>query len=99
LVIKRFNWLSCALATSGTVEGNTPYKTLWSSKVIENIFRDYSAQAKKSERTIIVGAGPIRVGVTSELGFEYIRQKEIILVSSRRLEPLFIELCCHVTLC
>jgi NADH dehydrogenase FAD-containing subunit len=81
------------------MEGNTPCKTLRSSKVIENIFPDYLARAKKSERTIIAGAGLIGIEVAGELGFEYIRQKEFILVSSRRLEPLFIELYCYVPLC
>ena len=80
------------------MEGNTPYKTLWSSKVIENIFRDYPAQAKKSERTIIADAGLIGVEVTGDLGFEYIRQKEVILVSSRPPETPFYRIILPCTL-
>jgi NADH dehydrogenase FAD-containing subunit len=71
------------LATGTSTKGETPFKTLSSTEATKDGLHNFQAQIKKAKTIVLAGAGPTGVEIAGELGFEYGRQKEIILVSLR----------------
>jgi NADH dehydrogenase FAD-containing subunit len=76
------------LATGSHTKGDTPFKGLGSTEATKDALHDIQARVKEAKTIVIAGAGVTGVETAGELGFEYGRQKEIILVSLRRLENL-----------
>jgi hypothetical protein len=69
------------LATGSHTKGDTPFKGLGSTEATKDALHDFQARVKKAKSIVIAGAGVTGVEAAGELGFEYGRQKEIILVS------------------
>ncbi len=69
------------LATGSHTNGDTPFKGLGSTEATKDALHDFQARVNKAETIVIAGAGVTGVEAAGELGFEYGRQKEIILVS------------------
>ena len=70
------------LATGSRTKADTPFKGLGSTETTKDALRDFQARVEKAKTIVIAGAGVTGVEAAGELGFEYGRQKEIILVSS-----------------
>ena len=78
------------LASGSHTKGGTPFKGLGSTEATRDALHDFQDRVRKAETIVIAGAGVTGVEVAGELGFEYGRQKKIILVSWRRFETFFI---------
>ena len=74
------------LATGSTPVGNTPFKELGSTKATKDALHAFQEQVKKAKTIVVAGAGVTGVEVSGELGYEYGKSKEIILVSNRHSE-------------
>jgi apoptosis-inducing factor 2 len=74
------------LATGSHTKENTPFKELGSTEATKDALHKFQARVKEAKSIVIAGAGPSGVEIASELGFEYGRQKEIILVRKYRVE-------------
>ena len=72
------------LATGSHTKGDTPLKGLESTEATKDALHNFQARVKKAQTIVIAGAGVTGVEVAGELGFEYGRQKKIILVSLGR---------------
>ncbi|KAK9238079.1 hypothetical protein V1525DRAFT_387804 [Lipomyces kononenkoae] len=69
------------LATGSRTKKDLPLKTLDSTDATKDALHDFQAQVKKSKTIVIAGAGATGTEIAGELGFEYGRQKEIILLA------------------
>ncbi|EXJ89133.1 hypothetical protein A1O3_02197 [Capronia epimyces CBS 606.96] len=70
------------LATGSRTHGGIPFKVLGSTEATKDALHDFQARVKKAKTIVIAGAGVTGVEVAGELGFEYGKQKEIILIAS-----------------
>ena len=73
------------IATGTRTKADTPFKTLDSTEITKDGLHNFQAEVKKAETIVLAGAGPTGVEIAGELGFEYGKQKEIILVSQQSL--------------
>jgi apoptosis-inducing factor 2 len=71
------------LATGTHATKYLPFKGVGSTEATKDALHDFQARVKKAETIVIAGAGATGVETAGELGFEYGRTKEIILVSLR----------------
>jgi NAD(P)H-nitrite reductase large subunit len=74
------------ISTGSNTKGNTPFKGLGSTEATKDALHEFQVRVKNAKTVVIAGAGVTGIEAAGELGFEYGRQKEIILVSLRCLE-------------
>ncbi|KFY48987.1 hypothetical protein V495_00846 [Pseudogymnoascus sp. VKM F-4514 (FW-929)] len=70
------------LATGTNVKGDVPFKGVGSTEATMNALHDFQAKVAKANTIVVCGAGATGVEVAGELGFEYGKTKEIILLAS-----------------
>ena len=75
------------LATGSHTKGGTPYKSLGSTEATKDALHDLQARVKESKTIVIAGAGVTGTETAGEIGFEYGRQKQIVLVSLKTSLP------------
>lgn len=71
------------LATGSRTADGTPFKSLGTTEMTKNALHEFQASIEKSGTIVIAGGGVTGAEVAGELGFEYGRQKRIILVRRR----------------
>ena len=71
------------LATGSHTTGGTPFKGLGSTEATKDALHDLQARVKEAKTIVIAGAGVTGTETAGELGFEYGRQKDVVLVSSK----------------
>jgi apoptosis-inducing factor 2 len=69
------------LGTGSNTKGDTPFKSIGSTESTKNALHEFQARVKNAKTIVVVGAGPTGVEISGELGFEYGKGKQIILVS------------------
>lgn len=69
------------LGTGSNTKGDTPFKSLGSTESTEAALHEFQARVGNAKSIVVVGAGPTGVEVAGELGFQYGKSKQIILVS------------------
>lgn len=70
------------LATGSRTRNDTPLKGLGSTDKTKAALHDFQTRIEKAKTIVVAGGGVTGVEVAGELGFQYGRQKKIILVSS-----------------
>ncbi|PON24162.1 hypothetical protein TGAM01_v206850 [Trichoderma gamsii] len=70
------------LATGSSMKGAVPLKGLGSTEATRNALHELQSLVENSKTIVVAGAGVTGCEVAGELGYEYRKQKEIILLSS-----------------
>lgn len=79
------------IATGSRTKEPSPLKALGSTEETRELLHEFQEKIAKAKTIVVAGAGATGVEVAGELGFEYGREKEIILVrlwSTSELDPL-----------
>lgn len=74
------------LATGSRTADGTPFKMLDTTEKTRDALHGFQQQIKDSKTIVITGGGVTGVEVAGELGFEYGREKKIVLVSEYDLQ-------------
>ncbi|PNP48662.1 hypothetical protein TGAMA5MH_00353 [Trichoderma gamsii] len=73
------------LATGSSTKGAVPLKGLGSTEATRNALHELQSLVENSKTIVVAGAGVTGCEVAGELGYEYRKQKEIILVSNNSI--------------
>lgn len=79
------------LATGSRTRNDTPLKGLGSTDKTKAALHDFQKRIEKAKTIVVAGGGVTGVEVAGELGFQYGRQKEILLVSSPMVSEMSLQ--------
>ncbi|KAH7131848.1 hypothetical protein B0J11DRAFT_576797 [Dendryphion nanum] len=70
------------IATGAQGKEHTPFKSVGSTEATRQHLREYQEKVKNAKTIVVAGAGVTGIEVAGELGAEYGREKEIIVICS-----------------
>lgn len=73
------------LGTGSSTKGDAPYKSVGTTEATRDALHNVQLRIKQAKTIVLAGAGPTGVETAGELAYEYGQNKEVILVSLRRL--------------
>lgn len=74
------------IATGSRTKEDTPFKAHGTTEAMKNALHTFQARVQKAKTIVVAGAGVTGVEVAGELGYEYGREKNVMLVSSEVLD-------------